>query len=79
MEFNETGSLLFMRTTDTKPDESKALTISGTLYRSHAELDLCELRQLLKIGRQKVRNIDLESVASCYEGQTFFSIFSNRL
>lgn len=68
-----------MRTTDTKADGSIAQTISGTLYRSYSELDLYELRQLNKIARQKVRDIDLESVVSCYEGQTFFSIFSSRL
>ena len=75
LEQNETNSLLFQRITDTFADGTSKMQISGTLYRTYSELDVFELKELLNLGKQKVRDIDLESVVCNYEGQTFFSIF----
>ena len=57
-------------------DESEA-KVSGMIFRTYSELDLYELEEINNQLKEsiKLRDIDLESILSVYEGNTIFSIY----
>lgn len=55
--------------------------ISGMLYRTFSEIDLCELLKIQNAidRRAKIGFIDHESILANYEGHSIFSIFFDRI
>lgn len=51
------------------------------LYRTFSEVDLQELSKIQEAldARQKIPDIDLDTILSTYEGHTIFSIFFDNI
>lgn len=74
-------NLLFEKKQDRYADGTREHYISGMLFRTFAEVDLQQLYIIFKKieSRQRLDDIDIESVLSTYEGHTIFSIFADQI
>ena len=64
-------------------DEEKTFSnmIAGIVFRTFSDIDLQQLKDISKAieQRQKITNIDDESILCTFKGQTMFSIFKDNI